>query len=379
MFLCPACGLAYDAYRPRWRCDCGNYLLYRAEGRFHGQSVAGKRSIWRYCDLMGLKGIEPVTMGEGFTPLESGSLAGRDVWFKLDYLCPTGSYKDRGSSALLSRLKAWGIREIIEDSSGNAGASIAAYAAMAGIRARIFVPAGTSEGKAAQIAMYGAELEKVSGSREDTARAAWRAAEDGTFYASHNWNVHFVLGMKSIAYELYEQMGGAPDWIFAPLGGGSLFAGVWLGFQDLVQAGAIARAPRMAAVQAAHCAPVWEAWRAGLSEVPAVAKKETAAEGIAVARPVRDRLIMDVLRQSGGVVCTVSEAEIWAMMETLGRKGIYVEPTSATAPAAAEAMIAHGAIGQGESVAVLLTGSGLKATDKIVGHYAEERVVQELA
>ena len=369
MFFCPVCSRTYDANRPRWRCDCGSCLLCRPDATFRAQSLNGGRSIWRYQDLLALHGVEPVTLGEGWTPLQPAPLAGRDVWLKLDYLCPTGSYKDRGSAALLSRLRAWGIAEIIEDSSGNAGASIAAYAAVAGIRARIFIPESTSAGKAAQIEMYGAELVKVPGSREDTARAAWSAAEDGTFYASHNWNAHFLLGMKTVAYELCEQLNwNPPDWLFAPIGGGSLFCGAWLGFQDMLAAGAIGRAPRMVAVQAANCAPVWEAWRAGLAEIPAVAKKETAAEGIAVARPVRDRLVMEVLDQSRGVVCTVSEDGIWEMMEALGRRGIYVEPTSATAAAAAADLIGRGMIAPGESVAILLTGSGLKATDKIVAH-----------
>ena len=327
-------------------------------------------SIWRYQEMLGLENGTRVSLGEGFTPLESARLLGRDVWLKMDFMCPTGSYKDRGSSAMLSKLKEWGVTDIIEDSSGNAGASVAAYAAVAGIRARIFVPASTSAGKAAQIAMYGADLVKVPGSREDTTRAAWAEAEAGGFYASHNWSAHFLLGMKTVAYEIAEQLKwDVPDWVVAPIGGGSLLAGAWLGFTDLMKAGLIARVPRMVAVQAANCAPVYEAWKAGAAGVAAGEKKDTAAEGIAVARPVRDRLVMQALRESDGVVATVSESCIWEMTATLGRMGIYVEPTSATSAAAAADLMSRGTIGPDDRVAILLTGSGLKATDKIVQHY----------
>ncbi|MCX6630615.1 MAG: pyridoxal-phosphate dependent enzyme, partial [Candidatus Solibacter sp.] len=184
------------------------------------------------------------------------------------------------------------------------------------------------------------------------------------------WSAHFLLGMKTVAYEIAEQLHWeVPDWVVAPIGGGSLLAGAWLGFQDLANEGLIARLPRMVAVQAANCAPVYEAWKAGLSEIPAVLKKDTAAEGIAVVRPVRDRLVMQALRESHGVAATVAESCIWQMTETLGRMGIYVEPTSATAAAAAAALMANGVIGPDDTVAILLTGSGLKATDKIVQHY----------
>ena len=290
MFICSACERSYAATSPRWRCDCGSYLLHRDEARFEVGRLAGRaHTIWRYREMLGLATDAKVSLGEGFTPLERAKLSARDVLLKLDFLCPTGSYKDRGSAVMLSKLKEWGITEIIEDSSGNAGASVAAYSAVAGVRSRIFIPESTSSGKAAQIAMYGAELVKVPGTREDTGNAAWAAAQAGGFYASHNWSPHFLLGMKTVAYEIAEQLQWrVPDWVVAPIGGGSLLAGAWLGFQDLVAAGVISRAPRMVAVQAANCAPVYEAWHSGAATIAAGIKQETAAEGIAVARPVRD-------------------------------------------------------------------------------------------
>jgi threonine synthase len=328
-------------------------------------------SVWRYHEALGISDPSNiVSLGEGFTPLIPSHLCGRPVIWKVDYLCPTGSYKDRGSAVMISKLKEWGVPEIIEDSSGNAGASVAAYAALAGIRSSIFVPANTSGGKTAQIGMYGANLVKVPGTREDTARAAWDAAER-TFYASHNWSPYFLAGMKTAAYEVAEQLfWQSPDWIVTPVGGGGLLVGLHLGFLDLLRAGIVKSMPRLAAVQTAACDPVYRAWAAGLPDVPAVAKNPTAAEGISIAKPVRGKEILHAIRDSRGVVTTITDDAIWSMVETLGKQGFYVEPTAAVAPAALAALRRDGTIGDTDRVVVFLTGSGLKATEKIVEHYS---------
>ena len=334
-------------------------------------------TLWRYREALGIEREDCiVSLGEGSTPLTSARLNGLQVMLKVDYLCPTGSYKDRGSTVMISKLKEWGIREIIEDSSGNAGASIAAYSAVAGIRAEIYVPSSTSAGKAAQIEMYGADLVRVSGSREKTTDAAFEAAQR-IFYASHNWSPYFLVGMKTAAYEIAEQLDwDVPEWVVTPAGGGSLLAGLYLGFLDLFRAGYIQAVPRLAAVQSSACAPIYRAWSAGLNDIPEGTKGPTAAEGISVARPVRQNLILESIRQSNGLVYTVGDDDVWKMVEVLGRQGIYVEPTAAAAPAAIQQLQASGAIRQNDRVAVLLTGSGLKATDKIVEHYANREVLQ---
>lgn len=298
----------------------------------------------------------------------------RQIMLKLDFLCPTGSYKDRGSAVMISKLKEWGVADIVEDSSGNAGASIAAYASRAGIRANIYVPAATSAGKVAQIEMYGADLIKVPGSREDTTAAAFHAAR-AKFYASHNWSPYFLAGMKTAAYEIAEQLAWkVPDWIVTPVGGGGLLVGLYLGFHDLLAAGMIQRAPRLAAVQASACDPVYRAWRAHLQNVPVVDKRPTAAEGISVAKPVRGKAILQAIRESNGVVTTVEDEEVWTALETLGQEGIYVEPTAAAAPAALRKLQQADVVGTDEMVVVMLTGSGLKATDKIVDHQAQQAI-----
>jgi len=370
MLTCSRCKQQYPETEPRWRCQCGAYLLLESDRMFTRDALLHRPlTLWRYQEALGIERIEHVvSLGEGFTPLIADELFGQPVLLKLDQLNPTGSFKDRGSTVMISKLKEWGVPEILEDSSGNAGASIAAYARRAGITARIFVPESTSAGKTAQIRMYGAELVKVPGSREDTTRAALAAASQ-TFYASHNWSPYFVAGLKTLAYEICEQQGWqAPDWVVTPVGGGSLVLGLYLGFADLVRAGLIPRAPRIAAVQAAACAPVYHAWRQRLDDVPAVAKQDTAAEGIAIARPVKGRSILEALYRSEGVALTVSEEEIWAATHALAEKGIFVEPTAAAAPAAVRQLKAQGLTDAGSRVAVVLTGIGLKATDKFLAH-----------
>ncbi len=313
-------------------------------------------TLWRYQEAFGTS--PTVTMGEGWTPLVPYR---ERTYLKLDFVTPTGSYKDRGTSVMINKFIEWGVRELVEDSSGNAGASVAAYSAAAGLRASIFIPEGTSPGKAAQIAMYGAKLVAVPGSREDCTRAAMAEAER-TFYGSHNWNPYFIAGLKTLAFEVAEQLEWqTPDWIVTPLGGGSLLLGLYFGFTEMLRAGIVKKMPRLAAVQAEQCAPVYYAWRAGVDDTPGVEKGRTIAEGISIARPVKGRDILEAVRASNGVVVTVNDGEIWRAVEALGRCGAYVEPTGAVAAAA----LPHLDTSPRDLVVLVLTGSGLKATDRI--------------
>lgn len=371
MLVCSSCSRTFSENEPRWRCDCGGYLLVNSTRMFRRENLADRSAgVWRYREALGIRdAANVISLGEGATPLVYVSFDTCSTSLKLDYLCPTGSYKDRGSSVMLSKLKEWGVAEIIEDSSGNAGASIAAYAACAGIRASIYIPESTSAGKAAQIQLYGANLIKIPGTRENTARAALQAASD-IFYASHNWSPYFLAGMKTAAYELAEQyFWQPPDWVLTPAGGGSLLAGLHLGFVDLLNAGFIGKMPHLAAVQSASCDPIYRAWKAGAADVAESEKKPTAAEGISVAKPVRGKAILEAIRNSRGVVVTVNDEAIWNSVEKLGKHGIYVEPTAAAAPAALLQLRQTGVIGRDDRVAIMLTGSGLKATDKVVEHF----------
>jgi threonine synthase len=275
------------------------------------------------------------------------------MWLKLESLNPTGSFKDRGAAVLLTYLQGRGVRRLVEDSSGNAGAAIAAYGARAGIGASIYVPAAASAGKLAQIAAYGAEVRRVTGSREAVAEAA-RGAPG--VYASHCWHPAFFHGTKTIAYELWEQLGWrGPDWVVSPVGHGTLLLGLALGFRELRAAGAIPRLPRLAAVQAAACAPL-----AGPALGLPDSAGDTMAEGIRTRQPARGPEILRAVEESEGRWEVVAEAEIQEAWARLAAEGVYVEPTAAVAPAAAWRLLERGVVGRDETLVVPVTGHGLK-------------------
>ncbi len=301
-------------------------------------------------------------MGEGFTPLEEMNFNGHPILIKIDYLFPTGSYKDRGATVLVSKAKELGVRKVVEDSSGNAGAAIAAYSVRAGIGCEIYVPRATSHGKLIQIEAYGAALNRVEGSREKTAQVAMKAASR-TYYASHCWNPFFLHGTKTFAFEIWEQMGWkAPHVVILPVGHGTLFLGAYIGFKELKEAGKVKRIPKMVAVQSASCPPIYQAFKRGSLEVPPVEKRETQAEGIAIANPVRGRQILEVIRETEGEVLAVTEKEIGAAMGEMGKRGHFIEPTSAATIAGLKKYLKNSKKG---IIVSTLTGMGLKAAGKI--------------
>lgn len=324
-----------------------------------------ERSVWRYAQAIAVDARSAVSLGEGGTPMLSRDWNGVPVRFKLEFMMPTGSFKDRGMTVMVSYLKSRGIDYVLEDSSGNAGASLSAYAAAAGMRCRILVPETASYPKIAQIAACGADVVTVRGSRQDVADAALRMSSE-IFYASHNWQPFFIEGTKTLAYELWESLGfRAPDNVITPLGYGSNVLGLERGFDELLRNGEITRMPRIFGVQAANCAPCYAAWQSG-GEMPVpVPVMPTVAEGIASSQPTRLREVLRAVRGSGGAIAAVSEDEIVAALGRLARMGLYVEPTCASAAAGLNQWLASGAIRPDETTVVVLTGSGLKSSERI--------------
>lgn len=363
--VCAACGTTFSLQEARWRCDCGSVLDLAWTSTFPLDRIAGRRpTMWRYREAIPIADEGAiVSFGEGFTPLLQVDLGGAPVWLKQDHLFPTGSYKDRGASVLISRVVELGIERVVEDSSGNAGCAVAAYCARAGVECAIYVPEDVSTDKLVQIEAYGANLHQVPGSREDTARAALEAAQT-TYYASHSWNPYFFHGTKTFAFEVCEQLGWqAPDVVVLPAGNGTLLLGAALGFRELLEAGVIGQLPRLFGIQAEACAPLYRAWEQGLDGNPATSRQPTIAEGIAIADPVRGPQVVDAVRNSGGKFLTVSDDEIRASLMDLCAQGIYVEPTSSAATAGA-AKVVRG-VAHGTTVLSVLTGHGLKATAKM--------------
>lgn len=289
---------------------------------------------------------------------------GAKILWKLEFLNPTGSFKDRGAAVMVAVLRSLGARYLADDSSGNAGAALAAYAARAGLSAKIFVPAAASGPKLQQIAAYGAELVRVPGPRPKAAQAIRRACEENPdlVYASHNLSPYFVAGLMTLAFEIAEELGWqAPDHVVVPVGGGGLLLGLFYGFSFLAELGWVERVPRIHAVQAEACAPIAQALKEGLSFPKEVELGETVAEGVRIPRPERGREILAAVRASRGEGLSVSEDEILRAQRELARDGLYVEPTGAVAPAALIKLWETEVIRPGEVVVVPLTGFGLKA------------------
>jgi len=356
----------YSLDAPRWRGDSGGAVnLGPAPGLRSSDIDATVHSLWRYRRALLVDAGDAVTMGEGWTPLVGAEWDGVAVDLKLEFMMPTGSFKDRGMTVMVSYLKSRGIRAVLEDSSGNAGAALSAYCARAGMRCRILVPESASYPKIAQIAACGAEVVTIRGSRQDVADAALAMSSE-IFYASHNWQPFFAEGTKTLAYELWEQLGfRAPDSVVVPVGYGANVLGCERGFSELLRNGEITRMPRLYGVQAANCAPYYAAFRAGVEHYMPVAVSPTVAEGIASSKPTRMREVLAPVRTSGGEIVAVTEEEIVRALAALARKGFYVEPTSAAAAAGLSQLIARGAIRQGETTVLVLTGSGLKASEQI--------------
>jgi threonine synthase len=369
---CPACGRAWAADQPRWRCDCGSHLnLAPGDGLSRGEIAVGEASLWRYAAALALRGPPRVSLGEGWTPLVQRDWQGAPILFKLESQMPTGSFKDRGSAVMINHLIEAGVGPIHEDSSGNAGSSIATYAAAAGIPCRIYVPSAAPSAKLVQIAASGAEVRPIPGTRQSVTEAALAAAGE-SFYASHNWHPYFIEGTKTLAFELWEQLGfRTPDNILVPTGYGSNILGLDRGFDELQRRGEIGRAgeiggrPRLFAVQAANCAALAAAWAADANGFVPFQAQPTIADGIATIRPVRTAEVLRALRRSKGGVAAVAEEEIAPALAALGRLGLFVEPTAATAGAALTQLLRDGTIAPDETTVVVLTGHGLKAAERI--------------
>ncbi|SCD29352.1 Threonine synthase, partial [Streptomyces sp. DfronAA-171] len=282
--LCPRDGTRVPLADPAWCCPaCAGPL----DLDFHpvpGPPAGPATSLWRYADILP-PAAPGISLGEGGSPLVP--LTER-VSAKLDFLMPTLSFKDRGAVLLVGLAQRLGAREVLADSSGNAGTSVAAYCARAGLRCTVYVPESTSPKKTEQIAAHGARVVRVPGDREATARAARAAADEpGVFYASHVFHPYFTQGTKTYAHELWDQLGGRlPEALVVPVGNGTLLLGVALAVEELHGAGLIPHRPALHAVQAEAVSPLARAWREGLDDLggdtPAA---PTLAEGIATPPP----------------------------------------------------------------------------------------------
>jgi threonine synthase len=352
---CSTCGTEYE---DRWRCTCGSPLDYAdpplPDGSAPRLSIEATRDgLWAFDEFLPM--TAHATLGEGFTPLVDAP--DWEATFKLEFVSPTGSFKDRGATTTISRAVECGADTVVDDSSGNAGAAIATYAARAGLDAEIYVPASVKAAKLKAIERVGATPVRVEGSRQDVTDACIEAVEDGDgWYASHVWNPAFFAGTATFAYEVAAQRGWTvPDAVVTPLGHGTLFLGSYRGFRALYDAGWTDSMPRLYGAQAAGYSPIADELHG-----PSEGGSNNIADGIEILNPARKVQILEAIDETGGDAIAIDTEATEAELASLHERGFYAEPTCAVAPAALERYRDAGEISPDDDVVVPLTGSGLK-------------------
>ena len=368
-YICSVCGKEHAVWEFCYKCSCGGVLYLKKSVTFPLRQIAQRKpTLWRYREAIPIdKNENIVSFDEGMTPLVDFVYKGFNLKAKLDYIFPTGSYKDRGSAVLISKLKEIGVKRIIEDSSGNAGASAAGYSAKAKIRCEIYCPESTSKGKIAQIQLFGAKIKKIPGTRADTSAAVLKDAQN-IYYASHNWNPFFLEGTKTAAFEIAEQLNWeSPDNIICPVGYGTNYLGLYIGFKELLENGIIRRLPKLLGVQSNTCCPIYKAFLKKKDHIPAFSqKKPTIAEGICSEKPIHEKLILKAINETSGAVTVVSDNEIKKGIKILAAGGLFVEPTSAVVIPAVDKFYKKNIIKPEQNTVIILTGTGLKATEKLM-------------
>lgn len=335
-FICSKCGVEEEISTRKPKCQCGGlWKLDFKPPKFDLSLIDEKEwSIFRYRKFMPLKGEywRDISLGEGRTPIIRFD---EDVLLKMDYFMPTLSFKDRGAAVLIAHCKAIGVDSVVQDSSGNAGNSIAAYSAKADIECEIFLPEGTSPKKINMIKSHDAKVNVVPGSRDNCANVCRKKVdEEGKYYANHVYNPIFYEGTKTYIYEVYEQLGRIPENIFIPLGNGTLFIGIIKGLEEFIESGIIEKMPQITAVQSENCDPLAKATRSGINKPVEVKPEPTMAEGIAIGVPMRGEEILKYVYKYDIKIITAPENRILEAREALAKKGIYIEHTTAATYAA---------------------------------------------
>lgn len=378
--VCWSCGTVYPVEAVYVCRKCGGSLdiRYDYDRIFANHSFADLISLsgttmWNYRPLLPIvPDAQVITLGEGGTPLlRSRNIQELDklsqLYLKLESLNPTLAFKDRPLSVALTAAKQFGMQEVVCASTGNTGVAAAAYAARAGLRCKVYVPASTPIEKLGAMKEYGAELQPVDGSFSE---AFITAMEQATFRNAFNLtstylNPYAIEGNKTVAYELVAQLGRVPDWIVVPIGAGPLLSGIYKGFREMKKAGLVDRLPRMAGVQAEGCAPIAEAFRTGVKEVqPWGNKVLTTASGIAdplIRYPADGSRTLSVIRDSGGIALSLPDEELQYYRKQLAqREGVLAELSSVTAVAAVQSMLQDGLLSHEDTVIAIVTGHGIK-------------------
>ena len=381
MFLthleCTSCGLRHDWSRLQNLCGACQKPLFAivdlaAAGRAlrREKFASREKSLWRYRELLPLPAdVEPVSLGEGGTPLLRAKNFAEDVdlWIKDESLNPTQSFKARGMAVAVSMAKYLGATKLAVPSAGNAGGALAAYAARAGLEAHVFMPRDTPRANIIECRELGAHVTLIDGLITDCGAEIGRGKErEGWFEMSTLKEPYRIEGKKTLGYELAEQFAWQlPDVILYPTGGGTGLIGMWKAFDEMETLGWIdKKRPRMFSVQASGCAPIVRAFETGDKTAAEFPNAHTRASGLRVPKAIGDFLMLKILRQSNGGAVAVDDKEmIRATREVGSKEGLFVAPEGAACFAALKSLRAVGKIDIGERVVIFNTGSGIKYLD----------------
>lgn len=371
---CSKCGEHLSGAQPQTVCpkDGGSlyvrYDLKSLKDKFTPDSLRGRpATMWRYREV--LPGDNPVTLGEGFSPLLS-SRVHANVYIKDEGLNPTGSFKARGLCAAVTMARQYGLKKLAVPSAGNAASALAAYCAAAGIEAYIFMPKDVPAANVVECKSYGAKVTLVDGLISDCARMVnERKQAEGWFDISTLKEPFRVEGKKTMGYEVAEQLNWElPDAIFYPTGGGVGLIGMWKAFEEMEELGWLKtpKRPKMISVQASGCAPVAKAWDEHKAVVEMWQNAHTLAAGLRVPKPYADYIILDILKKSGGTAIAVSDEQILeAVGEWARDEGVFAAPEGAATLAAYKILLAQKFLKPSDKVVLFNTGSGLKYIDVI--------------
>jgi threonine synthase len=381
-FECTKCGATYKADQPQTVCSKDGGVLYARydlqylKQRFKREFLATRSAtMWRYAEV--LPDAQPVTLGEGFTPM----LASRtlpDVYIKEEGRNPTGSFKARGLAAAVTMARSYGITKLAIPSAGNAASALAAYASAAGLEAHIFMPRDVPQANRVECESFGAHIKLVDGLISDCARMVAEGKErEGWFDVSTLKEPFRVEGKKTMGYEVAEQLDWKlPQGIIYPTGGGVGMIGMWKAFDEMEELGWIGpERPKMISVQASGCAPIVKAWNEGKAVSDAWPNATTVAAGLRVPKAYGDYLILDILKKSKGAAVAVGDEEIMEALNHWARvEGIFAAPEGAAALAAYRKLRARGFFSGGDTVVLFNTGSGLKYLDVIADYGKRDKL-----
>lgn len=370
LLICKGCGKAFETEKPTGRCpDCGGILEYRYEkNHLKNLRFSGPQTFWRYRPLLP-KVEQIVSLGEGGTPLHESkrlmeSLELRRLYLKDESQNPTNSFRDRCASLLVTNAIDLGYDTLVAATTGNLGASLAAYSAKADVSCNLIVPRTIDMGKLAQMIAYDASIEEHGETIDESMERAERLGEETAWYqATFELNPLAVEALKTIAFEVVEQIG-VPDWVVASMGSGGTIYALWKGFKEIEISGRAGSSPRLIGVQAEGCSPIVGAFLEGEERPKEIVETKTRALAIRVRRPAYGEIALEALRESGGIAVSVKDEEMLKTeMQLAQLEGLFAEPASAATVASLRKLLDRGIFDPSDTVVCLITSSGLKTTD----------------